>query len=120
MRKLKPFPSSSRRSYPVKERKLSLAKIIGLPCAFASVNTIGIRVVSAATTNGPSALRKPSIVPSATFCSSDLLATAVIRPSYPRVGKARQRPRWQENARPVHSELGQRSVGDDARQNLVL
>src|ERR1700730_9731813 len=59
-RKLRCFPSTSSRSYPERERKLSLAKIIGLLGTFASVNTIGIRVVSAATTNGPRSFRKCS------------------------------------------------------------
>ena len=39
--------------YPVSWRKASLAKIIGSPPAFASVNNIAMRVVSAATTKGP-------------------------------------------------------------------
>src|SRR4030095_16083621 len=60
IRKLKLLPSTSSRSYPVKERKLSLAKIIGLSGFVASVNTTAIGVVSAATTNGPSSFRKLS------------------------------------------------------------
>src|SRR6202035_1168703 len=69
--KIETLPSTSSRSYPVKERKLSLAKIIGLSGFVASVNTIAIRVVSAATTNGPRSFRKPPTSASAAFCWSD-------------------------------------------------
>src|SRR6202035_5907592 len=62
----------SSRSYPAKDRKLSLAKISGWLTSFASVNTIAMRVVSAATTNGPSSFRKLSTSDSAAFCSLDL------------------------------------------------
>src|SRR5450631_2742856 len=51
---------------------LSLAKMMGLFGSLASVNTIGIRVVSAATTNGPRSSSKPSTSASAAFCSPDL------------------------------------------------
>src|SRR5664279_664027 len=73
IRKLKLLPSTSSRRYPVRERKLSLAKMIGLSGSVASVNTIAIRVVSAATTNGPRSFRKLSTSASAPFCSIDFL-----------------------------------------------
>src|ERR1700730_2282389 len=47
----------------------------GLSDAFASVNTIAIRVVSAATTNGPRSFRKLSTSASAAFCSPDLFSS---------------------------------------------
>ena len=53
--------------------------MIGWPGSFASVNTIAMRVVSAATTNGPRSLRKLSTPASATFCSSDLFSIFGIR-----------------------------------------
>src|SRR6202035_3142527 len=40
IRKLKRWPSTSSRSYPVNERKESLTKMIGWPGSFASVNTL--------------------------------------------------------------------------------
>src|SRR6185312_13380407 len=70
-RKLNFLPRISFRSYPVRERKLSFAKMIGLWGSVASVNTIAIRVSSAATTNGPRFFRKLSTSASAPFCSSD-------------------------------------------------
>jgi adenylate cyclase len=64
-------PTSSL-AYPVRARKASLAKMIGWPGSLASVNTMAIRVSSAATTNGPSSCRKLSTSASAAFCPSDL------------------------------------------------
>src|ERR1035437_1536419 len=74
IRKLKLLPSTSSRSYPVRERKLSLAKMMGLSGFAASANSIAIRVVSAATTNGPRSSRKLSTSASASFCSTDFFA----------------------------------------------
>ena len=58
IRKLKLWPRTSSRAYPVRREKASLAKMMGLPGSFASVNTMAIRVVSAATTNGPRSFLK--------------------------------------------------------------
>ena len=52
--------------------KLSLEKMSGWLDSLASVNTIAMRVVSAATTNGPRSFRKLSTSNSAAFCSLDL------------------------------------------------
>ena len=79
MSELKVWPSTSSRSYPVRARKLLLAKMIGLFGFFASANSIGIRVVSAATTNGPRSFRKRSTSASAAFWSSDLFFISDIR-----------------------------------------
>src|SRR5665647_2228074 len=43
--------------------------------SFASVNTMAMRVVSAATTNGPRSFRKLSTSDSAAFCSVDLFSS---------------------------------------------
>src|SRR5664279_5845344 len=55
--------------------KLSLEKMSGWLDSLASVNTIAMRVVSAATTNGPRSFRKLSTSNSAAFCSLDLSAS---------------------------------------------
>jgi hypothetical protein len=63
---------ASFRLYPASCRKLTLAKMSGWLDSLASVNTIAMRVVSAATTNGPRSFRKLSTSNSAAFCSLDL------------------------------------------------
>ena len=68
IRMLNDRPTRSSRSYPVRASKLSLAKTMGSPATFAFVKTMGIRVVSAAITNGPKALRKLSMSASAICC----------------------------------------------------
>src|ERR1700676_2352335 len=63
-------------------------------CQFSRVNrSCAIRVVSAATTNGPRFFRKPSISASAPFCSLDLFA---ISDTEARSGF------WQPKARRTH------------------
>jgi Acetyltransferase (GNAT) family len=57
--------------------KTVIGKIIGWLRSLASANTIAIRVVSAATTKGPSSFRKLSTSASAFFCSSDLSDIAI-------------------------------------------
>jgi hypothetical protein len=52
-----------------------LAKISGRLASLASVNTIAMRVVSAATTNGPRFFRNLSTSDSAAFCSFDFFAS---------------------------------------------
>lgn len=63
--------STSSRAKPVKARKASFTKITGSP-GFSSVKIMGMRVFSAATTNGPRSLRNSSTVASPFFESLTL------------------------------------------------